>query len=206
MGIYTAGNLSNTHRQFFHPAVPLLGERRECFTRFPNKILDADGAKWHYGLRCSLLNGRHGKAIPARCQAKSKVTPDPKDLWSRIQEALGVQTAPEIARKLGLTKQSVYDWQKGKSPALDTLTAIAKSGNASLHWLITGEGPKTVSQKNGSSHPHRADVPLESGSKSSAEEGVLVAHMQLIEAQNTRVIEQNDRIISLLEKLVEKDK
>jgi hypothetical protein len=42
---------------------------------------------------------------------------------------------------LGLSKQSVYDWQKSV-PSLENLIRIAESGNASLHWLVTGEGPE----------------------------------------------------------------
>jgi hypothetical protein len=67
-------------------------------------------------------------------------------LWERIQQALGTSGAPETARIMGLAKPSVYDWQKGKMPGLDTLIRIARMGNVSLHWLITGEGPRTIDQ------------------------------------------------------------
>lgn len=65
-------------------------------------------------------------------------------VWERIQQALGSSSAPETARIMGLTKPSVYDWQKGKLPGLDTLIKIARLGNVSLHWLITGEGSRTI--------------------------------------------------------------
>jgi repressor LexA len=38
----------------------------------------------------------------------------------------------------------VYDWKKGKLPSLETLMRIAELGNASLHWLVTGKGPKRL--------------------------------------------------------------
>jgi len=63
-------------------------------------------------------------------------------LWQRILEALDATNAPEIARKLRKTKQSVYEWRDGKSPGLDTLISIAETGNVSLDWLILGKEPK----------------------------------------------------------------
>ena len=66
----------------------------------------------------------------------------PEGLWNRILEALEAKNASQVARKLGLAKQSVYEWEKGKLPALGTLITIARSGNVSLDWLVLGKGPK----------------------------------------------------------------
>lgn len=82
--------------------------------------------------------------MTVQSQHKSKSMIDIDGMWGRICEALGSGSVPEIARKLGLTKQSVYAWQKGKPPALETLGVISKTANASLHWLLTGTGAKTV--------------------------------------------------------------
>jgi len=116
-------------------------------------------------------------------------------LWGRLQEVFEGANAPEIARITDRTKQTVYRWRDGESPGLDVLLEIAKSRRVSLHWLVTGEGSKKLSDDNGSSHPRlqtdRPEVELREGS----EEKLLVAHMQLI-------IEQNNRIIHLLERLV----
>ena len=79
-----------------------------------------------------------------RCQLENKVSPISQSVWERIQDLLHLETAPEIARKLGLAPPSVYDWKKGKLPSLDTLLRIAELGNASLHWLVTGKGPKWI--------------------------------------------------------------
>ncbi len=66
----------------------------------------------------------------------------PAGLWERILEALECENPSQVARKLGLAKQSVYEWQDGKAPALKTLTTIAESGGVSLDWLILGREPK----------------------------------------------------------------
>ncbi|MDQ3821040.1 MAG: helix-turn-helix domain-containing protein, partial [Acidobacteriota bacterium] len=91
-----------------------------------------------------IWRGAYSKALPNKSQADSKPTHNPTDLWERIQQAIGSSGAPETARIMGLAKPSVYDWQKGKMPGLDTLIRIARMGNVSLHWLITGEGPRTI--------------------------------------------------------------
>jgi hypothetical protein len=84
-----------------------------------------------------------GKALTYRSQVKSKASPDPAAVFTRILETLRAKNAPEAARTLGLSKQSVYDWQKSV-PGLENLLKIAKSGNASLHWLLTGEGERYI--------------------------------------------------------------
>ena len=75
---------------------------------------------------------------------KSRSASESTSLWERIQEAFGVRGPTEIASKLGFTKQAVYKWQNGEIPGLETLTKIAATSGVSLHWLVTGEGPKTA--------------------------------------------------------------
>jgi transcriptional regulator with XRE-family HTH domain len=70
-------------------------------------------------------------------------------LWERILEALNAKNAPEVARKLHKTKQSVYEWRDGKSPGLDTLIMIAETGNVSLDWLILGREQKKANEAHG---------------------------------------------------------
>lgn len=69
--------------------------------------------------------------------------PDPAKIFSRILEALDAKNAPEVARKLGITKQAVYDWQKS-TPSLDNLLKVSESTNTSLHWLLTGDGERNI--------------------------------------------------------------
>lgn len=96
-----------------------------------------------FPIRNRCCSDSDGKVLAAHSQQESKLSADPPAIWIRIREALQLKTAPEIARKLGLSKQSVYEWQRSV-PGLDSLIAIAESGNVSLHWLITGQGPKKV--------------------------------------------------------------
>lgn len=84
------------------------------------------------------------KATLYHCQAKSKVTVDPIEIFPRILEALGAKNAPEAAKLLNISKQAVYDWQKN-TPSIENLLKISKSRNTSLHWILTGEGSKFVS-------------------------------------------------------------
>ena len=69
-------------------------------------------------------------------------------LWARIQEAYDGKNAPQIARLLGKTKQTVYRWRDGEVPGIDTLAEIAQSRNVSLHWLLLDAGPKTFESQN----------------------------------------------------------
>jgi SOS regulatory protein LexA len=91
--------------------------------------------------RCCV--SQDGKALTVGSQQKRQLKADPAEVWGRIKETLRLETAPEIARRLGITKQSVYEWQR-KLPGLDNLLTIAESGNTSLHWLLTGQGPKFI--------------------------------------------------------------
>jgi hypothetical protein len=84
------------------------------------------------------------KALPYRCQVESKPSADAAAIFERILTCLDAKNAPDIARKLGLSKQSVYDWRESV-PSLENLIRIASSGNASLDWLVTGEGERRVS-------------------------------------------------------------
>lgn len=67
--------------------------------------------------------------------------------WDRVTEAYNTTNVLEIARRLGLSKQALYKWQKGKLPELDTLIKICESTSISLHWLLYDEGEKFPSKK-----------------------------------------------------------
>lgn len=85
------------------------------------------------------------KVIPVHCQVKSKALADATKIFERILEVLNAKNAPEVARKLGLAKQSVYEWREN-TPSIDNLIKIAELGNASLDWLLTGKGEKRSAQ------------------------------------------------------------
>jgi len=67
-------------------------------------------------------------------------------VWERITEALGISSVNLISIRLDVARQSVYDWQKGKMPAIESMVRIADVSRASIHWLITGEGPRRVNE------------------------------------------------------------
>lgn len=66
-------------------------------------------------------------------------------LWERILEALDVENGSQAARKLGLSKQTVYEW-KTSTPGLLTLIDIAEYGNTSLDWLVRNIGESNTFQ------------------------------------------------------------
>jgi transcriptional regulator with XRE-family HTH domain len=124
------------------------------------------------------------------CQAKSESL---TDLWKRICQALGADTAPEIARRLGLTKQSVYQWQKGNPPGLDMLIKIAQSGDVSLDWLILGIGqnvpPMTDSADSGETE---SGAPLsEAKVREIVHEELARAFQQFAQAQSAQTVITN---------------
>ncbi len=74
--------------------------------------------------------------MPRKSQENSD-TPKYEGLWDRITIALGTDKTGEIAAKMGLSASSISDW-KNKNPSLDNLIRIAKIGNVTLDWLLTG--------------------------------------------------------------------
>ncbi len=70
---------------------------------------------------------------------------DRAGFYGRVQEVMNETSAPAIGRRLGLTKQAVYAWErKGVIPEADVLEKIAGENSISLHWLLTGQGNKYV--------------------------------------------------------------
>jgi transcriptional regulator with XRE-family HTH domain len=69
---------------------------------------------------------------------------DTVGLFERIRKALGIDEPVEIARFLGVTKQTVYRWRDGEPPKLETLGTIAAQKQTSFHWLLTGQGEEKV--------------------------------------------------------------
>lgn len=78
---------------------------------------------------------------------KSKAYLDPNLIYSRILNALEAKNAPDAARKLGISKQAVYEWREN-APGLDNLFKIAETSNTSLHWLLTGQGDQFLTTEN----------------------------------------------------------
>lgn len=67
-----------------------------------------------------------------------------QEMFNRICEALGVTKASEVAEQLGITDGSVSQWKKTGKIALKTFIRVSELSNASIHWLVTGEGERFV--------------------------------------------------------------
>jgi SOS-response transcriptional repressor LexA len=74
---------------------------------------------------------------------------DAKGFFARVCEAMGTESAPEIARKLGISKNAVYFWANGNMPGLKGLKNVLKvaaTTNTSLVWLLTGQRPRILDE------------------------------------------------------------
>ncbi len=60
----------------------------------------------------------------------------------RLRDAFGGARNAEIARKLKISEPAAKNYLEGRVPDAQTLIQIADLTNCSLHWLLTGEGPK----------------------------------------------------------------
>ncbi|HYE72587.1 MAG TPA: helix-turn-helix domain-containing protein [Blastocatellia bacterium] len=91
------------------------------------------------------------------------------EFGARLREAFGNAKNAEIARRLGVSEPAVKNYMEGRVPPSDTLVKIADLTNCSLHWLLTGEGMKTIETNNGTS----LEKPLEVGDEDEAEMAAL---------------------------------
>jgi cellulose biosynthesis protein BcsQ len=62
----------------------------------------------------------------------------------RLKEAFNGVSQTQIARQLGLSNSAVNNYVEGRIPAAEMLVKIANLTGYSIHWLITGEGPKRI--------------------------------------------------------------
>jgi chromosome partitioning protein len=62
----------------------------------------------------------------------------------RLKEAFGGAQNKEIAHRLGLSNSAITTYMSGRIPPPETLVKISRLTGCSIHWLITGEGPKSV--------------------------------------------------------------
>lgn len=69
------------------------------------------------------------------------------DFGLRLREAFKGVSQTEIARQLGISNSAVTNYVDGRIPPAETLTKIADLTGYSIHWLITGEGPKRSSKQ-----------------------------------------------------------
>lgn len=60
----------------------------------------------------------------------------------RLRDAFGGDINRRIAEKLEISEPAVKNYLNDRVPPAKTLIEIARLTDCSLHWLITGEGPK----------------------------------------------------------------
>ncbi len=66
------------------------------------------------------------------------------DFVGRFIEVCGSSEPADVQRKLGISYQGAKNYLLGRLPAPDVLQQIAERTNFSVHWLLTGKGPKLV--------------------------------------------------------------
>jgi len=66
--------------------------------------------------------------------------------WDRLQRALKQRNLPTtqtaIARLVGVSQPSVYEWKHGGLPTLDNAIQLAEITGCCVEWLLTGRGPQ----------------------------------------------------------------
>ncbi|HEY6332188.1 MAG TPA: helix-turn-helix domain-containing protein [Blastocatellia bacterium] len=70
-------------------------------------------------------------------------------MLERILQVLGVKTQRDAAKKLGITESSISQWKHDGTISIGSLLKIAELTNASLNWLLTGNGPQYLSDSEG---------------------------------------------------------
>ena len=88
------------------------------------------------------------------CQEKNEVMLRSDGFFERVCEALGVKNVygvkSKIAEMAGVSPNAVGLWEKGEMPgrnSLENLAKISLQSNTSIHWLLTGQGEKTIHPK-----------------------------------------------------------
>ncbi len=71
-------------------------------------------------------------------------TTDKLNFGQRLREAFKGASQTEIARQLGVSNSAVTNYVEGRVPPAEKLIKIADLTGYSIHWLITGDGPKRV--------------------------------------------------------------
>lgn len=72
----------------------------------------------------------------------------PMGLAERIREAMGSRTAAELARLVKVTPASVTFWLDGTTKSLkaETAAVLEAATGYRAQWIVTGKGPKLVSE------------------------------------------------------------
>jgi len=79
------------------------------------------------------------------------------NIADRLKEIVGENVA-QFARELGIHRQTLDNYLKGRIPKADFLDKLAKAKNININWLLTGEGEpylKTRSEETSKIQPEK---------------------------------------------------
>lgn len=117
----------------------------------------------------------------------------------RLREVFGNAKNVDIARKLGVSQAGVKNYLKGRVPGADTLVLIADLTGCSVHWLLTGKGPKFLTMKDRDEDTVPSGSPAVESPQHESGPAESDSYARILAAQNRVIIEQNNRIIEILE-------
>ena len=96
---------------------------------------------------CSDRNARQSKQVVKPGQGKSSrlvKTADRVGFGRRLREAFEGASNAEISRKTRRSEPAIKNYIDGRIPGADDLVLISHLTGCSVHWLLTGEGPKAI--------------------------------------------------------------
>lgn len=131
-----------------------------------------------WSVLCSDRNARQSKQVVKERQGKSSrivKTADRGGFGPRLREAFEGVSNAEIARRLKRSEPAIKNYIDGRIPTADGLVSIAHLTGCSVHWLLTGEGPKYVVDVEASSGPLFAIGPAQESPKLTPAERKLIA-------------------------------
>ena len=69
------------------------------------------------------------------------------DFGKRLKEIFNNATNQQIAEKIGVSAPAVQHYVSGRVPDAEKLILITSVTNCNLHWLITGQGSKFLTDE-----------------------------------------------------------
>ena len=82
------------------------------------------------------------------------MTEEEAEFIKRFEEACGTSQPTNVKRLLGVSYQAAKNYLSGRLPDARVLKLIGEKTPYSIHWLVTGKGPKMIEE------PSLDDTPL----------------------------------------------
>lgn len=70
-----------------------------------------------------------------------------REFIDRLIELCGTNQPAELAQKMEISYQAARNYLNGRLPETNVLLIIAEKTKCSIHWLLTGEGKKFISEQ-----------------------------------------------------------